>query len=245
MDTNGEDLVNNYKEIIRRIRVAHVTRGPKKKEMLLYYGRVDKLHWDPERFVWKWEGEVPFMSYNTKMGRLMLRRHHKIPLVVEKKWPGILPPSFKLRWSIIWEPYRVKKEGRLLWAIWHRSVAVNEWRGKISTNVDQQCEVCKSGAKESVLHRFWECQSATIVWTWGTRVLEKLGSQPLVATMEREGQGTPGSPRIGDLNATEEINLEPDMVGGHVGRRVQLNWKQSIFAQRIQRRFRKCSRIWN
>lgn len=82
------------------------------------------------------------MEYTTKMGRLLLRRHHKVPLVVEKKWRGILPQSYKLRWATIWDAERAKNEGGLLWAIWHRAVAVNEWRGKISSNICQDCTVC-------------------------------------------------------------------------------------------------------
>lgn len=73
-------------------------RGPKKKEILLYYGRVDGLQWDPGRMEWNWKGGTPIMNYTTNMGRLMLKRHHTVPPVIKKKWEGILPQSFKLRW---------------------------------------------------------------------------------------------------------------------------------------------------
>lgn len=52
MDLRGEDMVNKYMELVRRVWIAFVSRGPKKKEILLYYGQVDKLQWDLERFVW-------------------------------------------------------------------------------------------------------------------------------------------------------------------------------------------------
>lgn len=30
--------------------------GSKEKKVVLYYGRVDRLTWDPERFIWNWGG---------------------------------------------------------------------------------------------------------------------------------------------------------------------------------------------
>lgn len=108
------------------------------------------------------------------MGRLLLRKHHVIPSVVRKKWTGILSHTFKLRWSTIWTTDITKKESGLLWAIWHRAMAVNEWRGRISANVDQRCLVCTLGKKESVLHRFWECHSAQVVWSWSTNLIDLL-----------------------------------------------------------------------
>lgn len=85
LDASGEVMVNRYRGLIRRVRVVSIKRQTKKLEMLLYYGRVDQLQWDPERFVWEWKGGTPLMNYDTKMGRLMLRRHHQIPSVVERK----------------------------------------------------------------------------------------------------------------------------------------------------------------
>lgn len=90
-DANGGTLVDRLQGMIRRVRIAIVTRGPKKKKILLYYGRVDHLQWDPERFHWNWIGGTPFMNYTTKMGRLMLRRNHVVPHLVTNKWRGILP----------------------------------------------------------------------------------------------------------------------------------------------------------
>lgn len=81
---------------------------------MLYYGRVDSLASNPDRFNWKWVGGTPMMGYNTSMGRMMLRRHHVIPPVVERKWAEILPQSFKLRWANIWDKERAKKKGGLM-----------------------------------------------------------------------------------------------------------------------------------
>lgn len=42
MGTNGNDMVNQYKGMIRRVCTTLVEKGPKKKEMLFYYEMMDK-----------------------------------------------------------------------------------------------------------------------------------------------------------------------------------------------------------
>nr|PNR42705.1 hypothetical protein PHYPA_017535 [Physcomitrium patens] len=48
----------------------------------------------------------------------------------KKKWDGILPPNFKMKWTNIWDKEWVRKEAGLLWLTWHRAVAVNAWRSR-------------------------------------------------------------------------------------------------------------------
>jgi hypothetical protein len=55
---------------------------------------------------------------------------------------------------------KARKEAMLIWQLWHKVVAVNMWRGCISTQVNQLCPMCDSGEKETVLHRFWSCEAA-------------------------------------------------------------------------------------
>lgn len=85
MDSREEDMINKFRGIVNRVRVVPVKHGPKKKEILLYYGKVDQLHSDLERYNSKWLGGTPFMEYTTNIGRSILRKHHKIPSVMEKK----------------------------------------------------------------------------------------------------------------------------------------------------------------
>lgn len=59
----------------------------------------------------------------------------------------------------------------MIWQIWHKAVAVNQWRQRASPDVDVRCEVCDLGAVESVLHRFWECPQAEDAWNFATRIL--------------------------------------------------------------------------
>lgn len=191
------------------------------------------------------------MDFTTKMGRLMLRRRHTIPSVVEKKWAGILPPSFKLRWATIWTSNRVKKESGLLWAMWHRAVAVNEWRGRINANLDQNCVVCNSNSKETILHRFWECPSARAVWAWCTKVIDALcPKQGNIGALPAD-PGIPGSPRApgapggGNNQVSNSLSSESATQPLVTSRQTLLTWKQGLFAQRIPRRFKHCSRIWS
>jgi hypothetical protein len=80
-----------------RVRVECISKGQKlrKYQVNLFYGRMDQLTWDPGRI--RWPGNTPFMSYNTKQGRELLRKRHNIPNPVEQKWGGILPSSHTLR----------------------------------------------------------------------------------------------------------------------------------------------------
>jgi hypothetical protein len=66
----------------------------------------------------------------------------------------------------------VCKEAGLIWLTWHCVVAVNKWRGRVNVKISQACKVCNTGAMESTLHRFWECESARKAWTWGLHILQ-------------------------------------------------------------------------
>lgn len=114
------------------------------------------------------------MAYTTRLGRGMLRDKHIIPNQVENKWPGVLPSTYRLRWRTVWLRSRCKNEAGLPWLLWHRAVAVNVWQGRISQEIVLRCLVCPRGSDESVLHRFWEYDSAQRAWQWGIHVLKLL-----------------------------------------------------------------------
>jgi hypothetical protein len=63
-------------------------------------------------------------------------------------------------WKNVWDRSRINKEAGMLWLIWHRSIAINAWCGRINGNIDQGCPVCANSTTEMVLHRFWECPFA-------------------------------------------------------------------------------------
>lgn len=122
-DRSSNKAVHEMIGCVRRVHVIEVKRGPEVKSVLLYYGRVHQLEWDPARF--KWPQRVPFMSYIANVGRKILLKTHPVPNVVEKKWFGVLPISYNFLWLNVWDSERVKKEAGLLWAVWHKGVEVN------------------------------------------------------------------------------------------------------------------------
>lgn len=116
-----------------------------------------KMDWDPGRYRW---GERTLMQYMAACGQTLLKKRHKLLVVTEAKWAGVVPLNFKLRWLNEWNLGRIRKEAGLLWLIWHRAVVVNAWRRRIDNAMDQCCPICLNRARESVLHHFWECSSA-------------------------------------------------------------------------------------
>ena len=161
-DEYGDDIVQLCYSFICKVRIIEVTRGPKKTSVWLYYGLVSKLEWDPSCMHWPESKE--FIKYTSNQGRELLRRQARIPNVVEKKWDRVLPTTYKLRWSNIWDSERVRKEVSLMWMIWHKAVAVNVRRGVISQEIDQNCSVCLKGIRETVLYRFGKCSAAQRAW---------------------------------------------------------------------------------
>jgi hypothetical protein len=160
---------------LRRVRITSIKRGPQKKVVHLYYGRLDLLKWDPDRFLWaQGTKHTPFLDFTAALGRSLMRQRHVIPNLVEKKWQGVLPLNFRLKWKTVWVVRRTPKEAGLLWLTWHRSVAVNMWRGRINQQIDTSCPVCPRRSEESVLHRFWECLSAQRAWQWGIHIMNVL-----------------------------------------------------------------------
>jgi hypothetical protein len=53
-------------------------------------------------------------------------------------------------------------------------VAVNEWRGKISVEIDQSCPHCGPQSVESVEHMFYSCPLAQQVWRYAANIVWQL-----------------------------------------------------------------------
>ena len=129
-DELGEDTVQVCRCIVCRVRILEVIKGPKKTTIWLYYGLTSKLEWNPGCMYWSDSKE--FMKYSSKQGRELSQHQARILNVVERKWRGVLPDNYKLKWDNVWDTERTKKEAGLMWMIWHKAVAVNAWRGAIT-----------------------------------------------------------------------------------------------------------------
>ena len=91
------------------------------------------------------------------------------------KWQGYLPGNYKFYWSQIWDPFRVGKETAFIWSIWHKAIAVNEWRARITpTSLSKQCVFCLPHTSEFVEHKFWDCIQARRAWRWATCIMDEL-----------------------------------------------------------------------
>lgn len=57
--------------------MVQVECGQRKTKSEIYYGRIDRLNFDPDLI--KFHDDISFMSYTTKSRRDLLKRHHLIP----------------------------------------------------------------------------------------------------------------------------------------------------------------------
>ena len=106
------------------------------------------------------------MKYMLCMERKLLKNKVNLPSIVKKKWEGVLPPLFKLRWKNTWDKERARKEARVIWMIWHKAMAVNAWGDAISAQIGQSYLIYMVGAKKLILHKFLECPIAQQAWKW-------------------------------------------------------------------------------
>ena len=91
------------------------------------------------------------------------------------KWQGYLPGNYRFYWSQIWDTLRAGKEAAFIWSIWHKAVAMNEWRARIApVFISKQCVFCLPNTSESVKHKFWDCIHARRAWRWSTFIMHEL-----------------------------------------------------------------------
>ena len=62
-----------------------------------------------------------------------------------------------------------------MWSIWHKVVAMNEWRACIApASTPKRCVCCLPNTNESDKHKFWDCIQAQRVWRWATFIIHEL-----------------------------------------------------------------------
>lgn len=106
---------------IRRVRVLSTERGPKKIPTWFYYGRTDKLEWDPGRLRWpdphNATKDTNLLGFSSRLGRELLKKRIVVNNPVTRKWQGVLYQGFRLKWKTVWERERTSKEAGLLWLV--------------------------------------------------------------------------------------------------------------------------------
>jgi hypothetical protein len=128
--------------LIKRIRIASLTRGSEQKcKLIMVFARsLDSLQFDVGR--WRWQDASLLLSYTAKKGRLMLHPRQQLERPMAEKWIGILPRTYTPNWKEVWFKRRPKKEAGFLWSVYHHVVAVNSWRAQISPFIDRTCKCC-------------------------------------------------------------------------------------------------------
>ena len=88
---------------------------------------------------------------------------------------GYLPGNYKLYWSQVWDPLRSRNEAAFMWFIWHKVVAINEWRAYIAlVSISKQCVFCLLNTNESIKHKFWGCIQPRRAWRWAMFTMHEL-----------------------------------------------------------------------
>ena len=161
------------------VKIIYTNRGVKKEgeeereEVIFFYGKVATLSWDPDR--WRWGDGGRFLDYTTKKGGDILTSRSQGSSRVADKWQGYLPGNYRFQWSQVWDSNRSSKEAAFIWSIWHKAVAVNEWRARIApASISKQCIFCLPNTSESVKHKFWDCIQARRAWRWATYIMQEL-----------------------------------------------------------------------
>jgi hypothetical protein len=77
------------------VRISELVKGPKKMHYLVCSDKIDTL--EPDSSAYSWKGGELLFSFTIALGRKMLKNSEPKINVVEKRWVGIFPFTFKLR----------------------------------------------------------------------------------------------------------------------------------------------------
>ena len=67
------------------------------------------------------------------------------------------------------------KEAMFMWSIWHKAVAIHEWRARIApASISKQCPFCLPNISESIKHKFRDYIQVRRVWRWATFIIHDI-----------------------------------------------------------------------
>jgi hypothetical protein len=84
---------------------------------------------------------------------------------------GHLPTTYKPDWKEVWLSRRSQKEAGFLWSVYHRAIAVNQWRYQMFRRLSPLCVYCPQQCIESVRQCMFECPRAATVWRYAQTLL--------------------------------------------------------------------------
>ena len=101
---------------------------------------------------------TPFLVYSTKSGRKWITIQEVLKKSILNKWRNeILLPLPLVIIPFGTSTKHKKRWPCFLWPVFHKAVAVNEWHGQISVEIDKSCPQRSSQSLELVEHRFFNC----------------------------------------------------------------------------------------
>jgi hypothetical protein len=137
----NESLVENHYRLdskVAQVRVIQAVKRHNKNQFLLFCNKIGKMEVDLELYCWK-GGEGNLLTYLSSLRNKLLNGSKPKVKLVEKRWFGLLPSCYRLKWNNTWHKYRNKKEASFIWAIWNKVVVVNMWKAKINNKIDHGC----------------------------------------------------------------------------------------------------------
>lgn len=160
--------------IVYNVRVITVPKHPPKPPIQFFYGPI-------RSFVLKTE-----CRFSPKRARGWVTNLELPVSLHTTKWHHVLTTEALVKWGNIWHTQRNKKESAFIWSIWHKAIAVNDWRGKYALNINNTCVFCL-GVVETILHCFWECPRVQRTWAWCLDIIhalqQKQNRQPTRSTL--------------------------------------------------------------
>jgi hypothetical protein len=197
---------------------------------------------------------------------LLLKRLSRSPSLTNGGMKFLLPPLQ------VGTPFgtstRCRKETIFLWSVIHKVVAVNEWHGQISVDIDKSCPHGSPLSVELMEHVFFNCPLAQHVWRYATNIIYQLFAKrgnlgphkscPLMQCLFDRHLSISSKtfklypifldewPHVDHLASTKcfDINATHQLVGKKVTH--QIVWDNSIDYGRLQwqNTYRTWKRIW-
>jgi hypothetical protein len=116
---------------------------------------------------------------------------------------------------------------------------VNAWKGRIKEFVVQNCHVCLTGARETVLHQLWECKSAHDAWARGSHVIDRV-----VPRLDTRAPPPPPLWKCMQDTSSSKDSTSEEQVGDPLRlARSPLPGSMGCFAHRIPKRYKQVNWI--
>jgi len=105
------------------VKISKLLKGLKKVHYLICSSNIDTL--EPDSNAYSWKGKEPMFFFTTTLKRKMLKDFKPKINLVEKRWVGVFPFTFKLRWMNIWCKTPEYERGGLHVGFVEKAIAIN------------------------------------------------------------------------------------------------------------------------